>query len=167
MNTSVNTEGASALDTFTELDNSGYDTNTHPRETWAGKRVSRHRYYAVFREGDTNPSDLVRVQPSGKLISIIDTMRERERDKRAKWQESVFRLSEESDADWVELTFEEVQSVLLSGLRDFRRAKRDSRRKSYTVETKRLVREARKSGSSWAAIERQYDVPVGTARRWV
>lgn len=166
MNYSVNSEGPTVPEGNTiksfehdgiTLDTSGYDTTAHS---------GRHTYYAVYRHG--RPTDLVREQPSGKLISIIDTMRERERDKRAKWQESVFKRTGENAEDFMRLTFEEVQTILSNGLKEFGRAKRPTaKRKSYSAETKRQVVEARESGSSWKAIENLYGVPAGTARRWV
>ena len=171
MNTSINFEGLTAPVTQPEptggdldysferdgvqLDMSGYDI---------AKQTS---YYAVFKAGDTKPSDIVRIQPSGKVISIIDTLKERGRNRKAGWQSSVFKRSEETDTEWVGLTEAEVQEVFSSNFKDYRRAKKDASRRAYSADTKRLVREARESGSSWSAIANQYGVPVGTARRWV
>ena len=145
-----------------QLDTSGYNPQRRRNP------ISRHRYYTVYREGDDKPADLVREQASGKHISIIDTMRERAHSKKAGWQESAFKPTDETDANWSELPFEEVQNILKSGLKGFGRAKRaTSKRKSYGADTKRKVIEARESGSSWKAIENLYGVPAGTARRWV
>ena len=59
----------------------GYDTNTYSRgDAKAGKPISRMRYFVVYKDGADKPSDLVREQPSGKLISIIDTVKERQID---------------------------------------------------------------------------------------
>ena len=150
-----------------QLTNSGYDTRLYSRGDATAGNISRHKYYAVYREGEEKPTDLVREQPSGKYISIPDTISERKRDKKAGWQFSVFKWSEDTDKDWVEHTFEEVQTMLSGGLKDFKRGKRPAKRKSYDADTKRKVIEKRETGSSWKAIENQYGVPAGTARRWV
>ena len=152
-----------------QLTNSGYDTRLNSRgDATAGNPISRHKYYAVYREGEEKPTDLVREQPSGKYISIPDTIAERKRDKRAGWQFSAFKWSEDTDKDWVEHTFEEVQTMLSGGLKDFQRGKRTvSKRKSYDADKKRQVIEKRKTGSSWTAIKNHYGVPIATAQRWV
>ena len=150
------------------LNMSGYDTVLNSRgNATAGKPISRHKYYAVYRDGDANPTDLVREQPSGKLISIIDTKRERAHSKKAGWQVSAFKYSEEQDHNFVELTFEEVQDILKGGIKGFGRAKRaTTKRRSYTADQKRVVLEALATGSTPAAVERLYGIPAATAKSW-
>tara|TARA_Y100000385_G_scaffold282270_1_gene336425 strand:- start:611 stop:1030 length:420 start_codon:yes stop_codon:yes gene_type:complete len=122
------------------------------------------RYFAVFKDGADKPSDLVKEQPSGKLISLIDTMNARAKSKSAGWQHSVFTWSEDTDVDWVELSAHEVQEALASGLKDYSRAKKT--RRSH-AQTKRLVIEARQAGDSWAMITKLYGVDPSVAKTWL
>ena len=122
------------------------------------------RYFAVYKDGADKPSDLVREQPSGRLISIIDTMQARARSGNARWQETIFKLTDDTEKDWVELTPHEVQEALSSGLKDYSRSKKT--RRSH-AQTKRLVVEARKAGDSWAVIADRYGVDPSVAKHWL
>jgi hypothetical protein len=122
------------------------------------------RYFAVYKDGADKPSDLVREQPSGKYISIIDTMQARARSGNARWQETIFKPTDETEKDWVELSAHEVQEVLSAGLKDFSRAKKT--RRSH-AQTKRLVVEARQAGESWAVIAKRYGVDPSVAKQWL
>jgi len=122
------------------------------------------RYFAVYKDGADKPSDLIRELPSGKRISIIDTMQARARSKSANWQETIFKLTDETEKDWVELSAHEVQEALSSGLKSYSRAKKTRR---SNAQTKRLVIEARTAGDSWAVIADRYGVDPSVAKHWL
>ena len=127
-------------------------------------------YWIVVKDG--TPVDLVRENPSGKTnVSIIDSMKEKERTGRPRHVPSAYwprRI--EAGLRFVEITDMQLHNVLgrPEEMAKFRRARLPSKRKAkHSEETKRRVIEARiEAGDSWAAISKRYGVTKSTARYW-
>lgn len=134
---------------------SGYDRKKHPRTM---------TYWIVVK--DSVLVDLVRENPLGTSISLIDSIAEKDRTGRAKQVPSVYWPRRFQDGlEFVAITAEQLQNIL-SSARQMSTFRKVAEPKKYSDELKRQVIEARASGQSWGAISRLYDVPRSTAQRF-